>query len=587
MTLFKSLLALCTAFCAVFSAVAEDPQIFWWPRITPAAMPNNLEQLAAWEFMPSIKNASEAVLTVTLPDGVVYKGQPTAWLNPDKPSVYAIPYPSLTAVPSKVKQEKNVLTMTFPPESFNHETQTWLPVVLDVQNAPEGLTNVKFVFSADGNEYTQEIPLQIWPQLSGEKNQKPLIIWNFQGLDEQFLPIYMNGLVQAGANRFYEMREETPRQKGVVDFQDKFDTIHGTAFFGERIGKYFEKNGLPAELAGRNDIVYDNAWLIDHPEVGEVFMREYIKFLMDGKEFKVVIYDAERGAFKSRGTKIVGDLTEYSLNKFGKQFNIPAADLTPEIITEKYKNEWVQYNCEQSRDLAKLANKVVKEQFPGCTFEVYSGYEYDQAPYVDLTRLTYAMSWKIMADCGMDAAGAGYFGSMDELRNTANALQGKVPMLPAEMQMEGFQTPGVPMPRLNIENFAFRLIEAYLNTGANGMQIWSGPTFYGSSLISLDIYTKFVNLTNQYLANTKEVSIKDLARLSPPAAINGAYAFQGDGQTVIILLNKQDNEQKLRLNFTNLSGSTMTEVTTGETTDLKKTNSLTLAPWSYKVLVIK
>ena len=96
----------------------------------------------------------------------------------------------------------------------------------------------------------------------------------------------------------------------------------------------------------------------------------------------MVIYDAERGAFK--GEKIVGDLTGYSLNKFGELYNVPQEKRNPEDIAKEYADEWIKYNCDQSLALATLANKVVKEKFPGMTFEVYSGYEYDEGPDIEL-----------------------------------------------------------------------------------------------------------------------------------------------------------------------------------------------------------
>ena len=458
----KTLLLFAAMTVAAIGFGADNNTIVrFWPRLETANMVANLEQLAFLEVIPAPNLGTIERVDINLPANVEIIGIPQAWVNPDKPSIYALPFPELTAYPTSIVQDGNKVTMTFGRDAFTHQPQNWLPMVVRVGDVKPGEYPMHITIFGEKMKTTVISRLVIWPELSGEQSKKPLVIWNFQGLEEQYLPTYMNALVKAGANRFYEMREEIPGRKSVVDFQDEFNTIHGTAFFGERIGAYFEKNGLPEELAGRDDIVYDNAWLLDHPEVMEVFLKHYIDFLTTGKKFDVVIYDAERGAFK--GEKIVGDLTGYSLNKFGELYNVPQEKRNPEDIAKEYADEWIKYNCDQSLALATLANKVVKEKFPGMTFEVYSGYEYDDGVYKDTTRRSYAVDWKYMANSGMDAAGTGYFGDLALLRHTANTTRGKADLLPAEMYMEGFLTQGVPVPRLEVKVFAMRLISAFLS----------------------------------------------------------------------------------------------------------------------------
>ena len=307
----KTLLLFAAMTVAAIGFGADNNTIVrFWPRLENANMVANLEQLAFLEVIPAPNLGTIERVDINLPANVEIIGIPQAWVNPDKPSIYALPFPELTAYPTSIVQDGNKVTMTFGRDAFTHQPQNWLPMVVRVGDVKPGKYPMHITIFGEKMKTTVISRLVIWPELSGEQSKKPLVIWNFQGLEEQYLPTYMNALVKAGANRFYEMREEIPGRKSVVDFQDEFNTIHGTAFFGERIGAYFEKNGLPEELAVRDDIVYDNAWLLDHPEVMEVFLKHYIDFLTTGKKFDVVIYDAERGAFK--GEKIVGDLTGYS-----------------------------------------------------------------------------------------------------------------------------------------------------------------------------------------------------------------------------------------------------------------------------------
>ncbi len=529
---------------------SDQDMIRWWPRLKPAVMPKNLKQFVTLEFMEELKLEGDATVIVTLPEGVEYDSFVTAWANPDKPYVSACPAPEESAYPAEVEQNGDKLIMKFPAGAFAKPEHTWLTLVLNVGDLPVGPAAVKVELSTSGNQlYTENIALDIRPELSGARSRTPLIIWNFQGLDDEFIPVYMDGLVKAGANRFYEMREETPGRTAVVDYQKQFDTVHGTAFFGERIAKYFEKNGLPEELKGRTDIVYDNAWLLDNPDVMEPMLRDYYKFLMDGKNFQVIIYDAERGAFKKRGAQIVGDLTEYSLKKFGSLFNIPEEELSPEVIAAKYQNEWTRYCCLQSMQLAKFANLIAKKYYPGSSFEVYSGYEYDASPNENLTRMTYAVDWKVMREAGMDAAGCGYFGSPEEIAHTAEAVDGVCPMLPAEMYMEGFRTPGVPAPRLNVENFAFRLIESYLAAGGRGIQLWYGAVMHGGALAALDIYTTFEFQTSEFLNGARRVDTAEVAKVSPKQAEVYVHCFEKDEKMMVIVLNPTDKPSVTRLIF--------------------------------------
>ena len=522
------------------STFAAD--VTFWPRLSPAVMPTELQQLVVLEFSPDLDISGEATVTMTLPPGIEFAGIPQAWVNPDKPNVYALPSPAATAYPTSAVQEEITLTLKFPAGAFEREELTRLPMIWNVRYTPAGTTSVKIDIKSDSAESTRELPLEIAPPLTGRKSAKPLIAWNFQGLEEQFLPTYLNALTQAGVNRVYEMREETPNRKSVVDLGEEFGTIHGTSLFGERIGKYFKDNGLPAELADRDDVIFDNAWLLDNPDVMEVLLSHYIDYLTDGKKFDVVVYDAERGAFKSNGKTIVGDLTEYSLQKFGAQFNIPAAELTPEIITEKYQAEWIKYCCDQSLALATIAARVTKEKIPGATFEVYSGYEYDLPPHKDLTRRNYAVDWKSMATSGMDAAGAGYFGSPEDIMNTARAL-GDIPYLPAEMYMDGFASPGDHTSRIEWQAFSARLIRSFLLSGAHGVQIWYGSELDGNALVALDRYTAFVNLLADSGAGEMKPYGDDFYQVLPGGVEMFTYATDTD--SYIIALNANRTARRL------------------------------------------
>ncbi len=541
---------------------ANQDMIRWWPRIKPAVMPDKLPQLAVLEFSPDLKIEGAAEVAIQLPDNVRYVGCPTAWINPDRPKVHAIPFPETTAYASEAVQNGNLLTLRFPAGSFGKTPQTWLPLLLDV-NAGPGIRTVPVTVRANGMEYREDIALDIRPELSGAACRKPLIIWDYQGVDEKFLPVFINGFVKAGFNRFYEGREELPGTKSAVDFQDEFKTGHGVAFSPEAVLEYYTTHPLPPELANRDGLVPDCGWMVDHPAESELLFRDFFNFMTAGKTFKYVILDCERGAFKSNGSKITNDLSAYNLRRFAAAYGIEGVP-SPEIIAEKYREQWIEYCCKLSAEFAALLEPAARRLVPGCKYEIYSGYQYADGE----TRRTYAVDWKMMGKCGMDAAGAGYFGSYKDITGTAEAIR-PVPLIPAEMFLENFMSTGNPMPRLNVEVFAYRLIQVYLWSGCNGMQIWHGGVLTGPGLVAVDIFKQFVNATCDLTDGATPVPADSIVRVAPRDAASNVYCFQKNGKTAVIVLNPTDAEKNVRLNFHAKTAPPQT---------------LRLAPYSYRIV---
>ncbi len=565
-TLFSLLLVCATAFCTAAEDKMVQGQIKWWPRLTPAAMPTGLSQLAILEFSPEAADGdAPAELELTLPDGVSYLGSPTAWINPNRPNVHALPFPERTAVAEKAGQTGNILRMSFAAGNFGKKPQTFLPMLLDVNAAP-GSYKVKAAIKSGDARRVEELALEVLPPLDPTPCVKPLIVWDYPGVDEPYLPVIINSFTTAGFNRFYIAREELPNRKSSTDFQQRFKTAQGIAFSMDGVAQYYNDRPLPDGMSTVPAEKPDCGWMVDHPEESRRLIVEFLKFMTAGKPFQYAIMDCERGAFKMNGKKIVGDLTEYNRKRFAEYAGL-AQTPTADEITEKYRKQWIDYSCILTREYAAMFASAMRDAIPNCKYEIYSGYQYAD----NTTRQNYAMDWQGMTEVGMDAAGAGYFGSRKEVESTVEAIA-PTPLIPAEMYMENFNTPGIPAPRLNIDNFAFRLIQVYLWSGCGGMQIWHGGVLTGAGLTAINRFKSFVNATAEITDGAERIPTDDLLTTTPRPAAENIYCFRKNGKTNAIVLNPTATTAVIRIAPEAKGGKRLT---------------LKMAPFSYRIEEIK
>ena len=181
----KAVLAAMIMAVATTCLHADDTIIRFWPRLETANMVANLEQLAFLEVIPDTRMGTIERMDITLPANVEIIGIPQAWVNPDKPSIYALPFPELTAYPTSIIQDDRKFTMTFGRDAFTHQPQNWIPMVIKVGDVKPGDYLVPISIFGENGSAMIMTKLVIWPELSGEQSRKPLVIWNFQGLEEQ------------------------------------------------------------------------------------------------------------------------------------------------------------------------------------------------------------------------------------------------------------------------------------------------------------------------------------------------------------------------------------------------------------------
>ena len=567
------------AACAVIAAETSEPTpIKVWPRQERVNLPTNLEQFIFVEA-PKLPVDGEFTIEMTLPENIAVK----QFITGRSP---AVPPGEISICPYEWQQNGNKVIMKFPDGEFPEKEKGYLSFSADVQTSP-GEYQLDFKVSADGKEIqSNSIPVKIYPELVNRTSDvMRLGAWYYNGIAPKFIPAFIKQFTAAGVNAFYSMEGEVVNgkvePKSIADYAKENGCETGVVFFSNWVVDYIKQKGLPEEF---KDVEITTQSLIDNPEAFKYALKSYIDYTTAGKPYDVIIYDAETGAIKGNG-KLAGDLSQYSLEKFSKQFNIDHT-VTPEEILEKYQAEWIKYNCEQSNNIAALARELIDEEYPDRLLKVYSGYEYDFDPYKDLTRRLYAVDWNSMADTFIDYAGAGYYGSRQDLFHTAEVLSGRTVYIPAEMYVENFLTKNIG--DLSPEKWAMRLIEVFMNSGMRGMTYWYANDMDGAALIAVSEFTKFVLLVEDFaLRGTLD---PDAISVMPKTEADNVYVIRDTKQAMVVALNRSDKAKRIRLTLDDfkIKGYTsdlqITDMVSGEKIPASKNITLEIEPWNYRVL---
>ena len=567
------------AACAVIAAETSEPTpIKVWPRQERVNLPTNLEQFIFVE-VPKLPVDGEFTIEMTLPENITVK----QFITGKSP---AVPPGEISICPYEWQQKDNNVIMKFPDGEFPEKEKGYLSFSADVQTAP-GEYQLGFKVTADGKEIqNNSIPVKIYPELINRTSDiMRLGAWYYNGIAPEFIPVFVKQFTAAGVNAFYSMEGEVVNGKvepqSIADYAKESGCETGVVFFSNWVVDYIKQKGLPEEF---KDVEITTQSLIDHPEAFKYALKSYIDYTTAGKPYDVIIYDAETGAIKG-DNKLAGDLSQYSLEKFSKQFNIDHT-VTPEEILEKYQAEWIKYNCEQSNNIAALTRELIDEQYPDRLLKVYSGYEYDFDPYKDLTRRLYAVDWNSMADTFIDYAGAGYYGSRQDLSHTAEVLSGRTVYIPAEMYVENFLTKNIG--DLSPEKWAMRLIEVFMNSGMRGMTYWYANDMDGAALIAVSEFTKFVLLVEDFaLRGTFD---PDAISVMPKTEADNVYVIRDTKQAMVVALNRSDKSKRIRLTLNDfkIKGYTsdlqITDMVSGEKIPANRNITIEVEPWNYRVL---
>ncbi|MEA4862649.1 MAG: hypothetical protein AB7F40_11675 [Victivallaceae bacterium] len=486
---------------------AEPDPIQVWPRMNPIYLTDG-EQLLFVE-LPRLN--LDGVLQLRL-SGVEVTGCPDG-------TAPALPPDNLTAYPDKIESADGTSLLTFPARDYSAMASIWIPLAV---RPGANHRELKIEAVENGSPLRTRTLAVEYVEPKGATAEVPVAVWYFTGLEPKYVPLFVDALARAGVNSFYAMEGELAdgsiRQNTVHDYARSRGFTVGVAFFTSKMMDYYNNHPVTPECAKLPKSL--RCWA-DHPAAYKAALRQYLLHLSGGKPEDVVVYDAETGAFKP--DRIAGDLSDYALAEFGRQY-CGGKTPTPADLP-KMRKEWIEFNCRLSSDVARLSAEAVRELWPEAKFKVYSGYQYDSGPRKGLTRERYAVDWPDMARQGIDWAGAGYQGSMEELAHMASIMGGEAKFIPAEAYLWGFdvrQSGGFAPHR-----FKVRLARAFLNSGLHGISIWQAHALDASALEAIAGFTRFAAKAERFEGGTVE----------HPEGLPDVYILRKGDETALAAIN--------------------------------------------------
>ncbi len=578
----KSLAKLVAALCCIgcFAApektdgkTVPDLRMQIWPRQKVAVWPTGLRQFVMLD-VPLPEKEGALRLRLILPEGVTVLGFPDG-------TPPTMPPKSIFLKPSTFRQDQNQVTIDFPSGPRNGE-RWWVPLAIEVK-APVGEAILKVALELDGKELrSQPLPVKIVPALTGLRPKKIAVAaYDYHGLDEFSRPIYGEMMKQSGIRELHHMRGE-PEGGGatVSDLGEACGFKNGLVFFTHHIQEYFAERPLSD---GKLYPTGSHAWLLDHPEIFKEMIRSFFTAGFAGKPYTVVIFDAEAGGWRNNLAQ--NDLSPDGLAAFRRYAKLSEdTPLSAEIITEKYKDQWIAFICEQNLRTARLIREVLDESFPNVQFQAYSGYEYDDGPFRNRTRELYGTDWKTMRLTGIDAAVAGYCGNAALLRHTAE-VTGNVPYFPAEMYVENYLSPRIG--DLRPEVWSIRLIESFMAGSRRGLTLWYANVFDGGALAAID-------RVNDFIARIEPMALsgkldRESVKVMPESEEENVYVLRDGGKVTVVAINRTDTPKSIRLRLNlRLAGFTgelaISDAVSGEKIKPAKVIGLDVPAFGYRML---
>jgi hypothetical protein len=294
----------------------------------------------------------------------------------------------------------------------------------------------------------------------------------------------------------------------------------------------------------RNEDGLCHTWCIQNSELVKESLKEFIKQKVVGR-YDGVTNDNEEKALTRKTKQPRGDLyTPITLELFRERADIPAdTELTPEIIAEKYADEWVDFRCWQSARMSAILSQALFEVDPSIAYGYYSGHKY-VGKLAGFSKSMYATDWELLAETGgIHFGSSGYYGSIDDYKATTEALA-PIPHVPAEMFIENFVSFNRDMPEPDI--FTYRLMNS-LMYGNGGFAVWYAQVLDGAGFYSISRVSAIAAEIEDFLLDGERCD--DKLALGANVDPDAVFAYQLGAKRLIVIINHSSSERMIRFGW--------------------------------------
>ncbi|MFH1904456.1 MAG: sugar-binding protein [bacterium] len=223
------------------------------------------------------------------------------------------------------------------------------------------------------------------------------------------------------------------------------------------------------------------------------------------------------------------------LNDFRKYAGLSGdTKLNYEIIKSKYREQWIDFSCQQIADVAAVHRKIIKKNNPEVMFSIYTGYQ------TLVNRDNVCTDWKLYgkycekAICGYGRPRKKY------IENTRKILQGcNVPLVGGILLANYRYNVMEPTTQATKAKIMRRLLDCggvMVYTNSRGLD---GRTYY-----ALAETTRFISdYESLFISHQKDNSLVEVSGMSP----DDVTVFT-DGKTrLILLVNESNTKKKVRV----------------------------------------
>lgn len=514
--------------------------------------------MPVWPVIPNriLDRGEPFTLEVEMPEGF----EITAWGSSKAFALHPKPLMIPGNMESQQKGDKVVYKIEFPakPAKLTDDNLNFkekdkcvrAAIMINPGDAEEGEYPLGFKILAKDGEVLSRLDAAgvVLPALKGKTPERMRVeVFDYAGYkNPEFKKEFKKIILKAGINqmsnmRYYDSNDTVAQQlrnEGVNANWLLFWHRHSIDdFIAEKYPEVrpLDKNGEP------KDEGLCHTWCIKNSELVKDRLKEFIKKKVVGK-YDGVTNDNEEKALTRKTGEPRGDLyTPMTLELFHKRAGIEEdVELTPEVIAEKYADEWVDFRCWQSAKMSSILSQALLEVDPGIAYGYYSGHKY-VGDLAGFSKSMYATDWEMLARLGgIHFGSSGYYGSVDDYAATTEALD-PIPHIPAEMFIENFVSFGRDMPEPDI--FTYRLMNS-LMYGSGGFAVWYAQVLDGAAFHSISRVASITAQIEDFLLDGTRCD-QELA-LGANVDKNAVFAYRLGAKRLVVLLNHSGKKRIFR-----------------------------------------